>query len=205
MSTPGPSGRTVAGFALVGVGVLAAVVGFTTLGSGERDSVAQPPESSVVTPPPEETQTSELQLPGEEETAPPTQDSPPPRPPSPADPPPAEPPQPPRPPEQGGEQSAEGTVVRVYNNSTISGLAERAAADFRGVGSVVAETGNYAQGTIYTTTIYYRPGTPEEEQARFLAEQFDARAEPRFPGLAESSDGVIAIVTNDYQGPKDGK
>ncbi len=210
MSTPGPSARTVAGFALVGVGALAAVFGVANLVSGERDSAAQPPESAVVTTPPQESQTSELQLPGEAETTPPAQDSPPPQqPPSPVEPPPAEQPpqsqQPPRPPEQGGEQSTEDTVVRVYNNSTIRGLAERAAADFRGVGWDVAETDNYSQGRIYTTTVYYRPGTPEERQARFLAEQFDARVEPRFPGLAEASDGVIAIVTNDYQGPKDGK
>ena len=96
-------------------------------------------------------------------------------------------------------------MVRVYNNSTIKGLAHRAAADFRGVGYEVAEVGNYAQGRIYTTTIYYRPGTPEEDQARFVAEQFNARVEPRFPGLDHASEGVIAIVTNDYHGPKDGK
>lgn len=210
MSTPGPSARTVAGLALLGVGALAAVFGVANLVSGDGDNSAQPPESAVVTPPPQETQTSELQLPGEDETTLPAPDNPPPQqPPEPVEPPPAEQPpqsqQPPRPPEQGGEQSAERGVVRVYNNSTISGLAERAAADFRGVGWEVAETDNYSRGTIYTTTVYYRPGTPEEQQARFLAEQFDARVEPRFPGLADASDGVIAIVTNDYKGPKDGK
>src|SRR4029450_11843982 len=49
--------------------------------------------------------------------------------------------------------------VRVYNNSTITGLAGRASDEVRANGWAVVDTGNYSQGTIPTTTVYFRPGT----------------------------------------------
>jgi LytR cell envelope-related transcriptional attenuator len=100
-------------------------------------------------------------------------------------------------------RSAGGTSVtklplRVYNNSTISGLATRAADDFRNAGWPIDEIGNYPQGIIPTTTVYYRPGTEEEAPAKALAEQFGMRANPRFEGIQQASPGIIVIVTNDY-------
>jgi hypothetical protein len=88
--------------------------------------------------------------------------------------------------------------LRVYNNSTISGLATRAAEDFRRAGWPIDEIGNYPHGIIPTTTVYYRPGTEEEAAAKALAEQFGMRANPRFEGLQHASPGIIVIVTNDY-------
>lgn len=96
-------------------------------------------------------------------------------------------------------------VLRVYNNSNIRGLAHRAAEDFRTAGYRVAEIGNYSDGRIPVTTIYYRPGTPEEAQARIVGDRFGARVEPRFPGIRDASPGVIAIVTRSYDGPEQGK
>ena len=98
----------------------------------------------------------------------------------------------------GSSASAVHAPLRVYNNSTISGLAARAAEDFRRAGWPIDEVGNYPHGIIPTTTVYFRPGTDEEAPARALAEQFGMRVNPRFEGLKEASPGIIVIVTNDY-------
>lgn len=90
--------------------------------------------------------------------------------------------------------------MRVYNNSTIRGLAARAATNIRSAGWQVEETGNYPFGVIPTSTVYFRPGTPEEAAARVLGNRFDLRIEPRFPGIDPASPGLIVIVTNDYGG-----
>ena len=92
------------------------------------------------------------------------------------------------------------TPVRVYNNSLVKGLAERAADDFRRAGYNVVQVSNYSQGAIPATTIYYRPGTGEQATAESLAKRFAAEVQPRFPGIANASPGVIAIITKDYKG-----
>jgi len=89
--------------------------------------------------------------------------------------------------------------VRVLNNSLIKGLADRAAADFRGSGWNVTEVSNYSGGVIQTTTAYFRPGTDEEAAAKQLAQEFAIRAEPRFEGIKDATPGVIVIVTKEYQ------
>ncbi len=91
--------------------------------------------------------------------------------------------------------------VRVYNNSTIRGLAARAARDLSAGGWTVVEVGNYARGTVPTTTVYYQEGTDQRAEAEALAAQFKVRIEPRFPGIADASPGLIVIVTNDYVSP----
>jgi hypothetical protein len=107
-------------------------------------------------------------------------------------------------PAQGGQPtgdqqaSAKWVVVRVYNNSTIHGLAARAAEDFRGAGWNVVDVSNYSAGIIPATTAFYRPGTDEETAAKALAAEFRMHAEPRFEGIQQSSPGVIVIVTNNY-------
>lgn len=90
--------------------------------------------------------------------------------------------------------------LRVYNNSTITGLAARAAADFRASGWPVDAVANYPQGVIPTTTVYYRPGTAEQASAESLATSYGMRSEPRFQGLDASTPGLIVIVTNDFKG-----
>jgi LytR cell envelope-related transcriptional attenuator len=98
-------------------------------------------------------------------------------------------------------QGITAAPVRVLNNSTTKGLAQRAADDLRADGWNVADVGNYAQGVVPTTTVYYRPGTPEEEAAKQLAERIQARYEARPESLRNYPDGVIVMVTNDYKGP----
>ncbi|HET9117101.1 MAG TPA: LytR C-terminal domain-containing protein [Pseudonocardiaceae bacterium] len=106
------------------------------------------------------------------------------------------------PPEAGEPAQAGGNAwrgdVRIYNNSTIRGLAARASHDFSAAGWTVVEVGNFARGTIPTTTVYYQEGTNERAEAEAIAAQFGMRAEPRFPGISSIGPGVIVIVTKDY-------
>jgi ABC-type sulfate transport system permease subunit len=55
--------------------------------------------------------------------------------------------------------------VRVRVCPRAPGLAARAAEEFRNAGWPIDEVGNYPQGVIPTTTVYYRPGTDEEAPA----------------------------------------
>lgn len=184
----GPSAAKLGGIALIGVGALAAVFGVATAMSGGPESAAQPPPAPVPVPP------ASSALPPQPMPVQPEVPSQP-------TPVPAQLPSPASQPSPGGaDQGSPKIVVRVYNNSTIKGLANRAADEFRQAGYDVPEVGNYAGGTIYTTTIYFRPGTEEEAQARDVAAHFGARVEPRFEGIQQSSPGVIAIITNDYKG-----
>jgi hypothetical protein len=99
----------------------------------------------------------------------------------------------------GSGGAAYGAVpVRVYNNSMIIGLAEKAGDQMRQRGFDVVETGNYAQGVVPVSTAYYRPGTDEQGAADAVAAQFGLRSEPRFPGIANASPGVIVIATNNW-------
>jgi hypothetical protein len=112
----------------------------------------------------------------------------------------------PSPPEPAAEAPVSGKSdsrgeVRVYNNSTIRGLAARAARDLSAAGWTVVEVGNYARGTIPTTTAYYQEGTSQRSDAEALGNQFKMRVEPRFSGIANASPGLIVIVTNDYVSP----
>jgi serine/threonine protein kinase len=88
--------------------------------------------------------------------------------------------------------------VRIYNNSTVFGLAEKAESDLRLRGWNVVETGNYAQGAVSTSTVYYRPGTAEEVAALQLASEVSLKVEPRFPGIEGAAPGLIVIVTYGY-------
>jgi hypothetical protein len=99
----------------------------------------------------------------------------------------------------GGGTGVVHTAVRVYNNSTVTGLAARAADDFRSDGWQVAQVSNYPSGIIATSTVYFRPGTNEQTAASSLGSQFGLRVEPRFAGIDDATPGLIVIVTNDYQ------
>lgn len=97
----------------------------------------------------------------------------------------------------GGTPNLRGQA-RVYNNSTIRGLAARAADDLNAAGWTVIEVANYSGGRIPTSTVYYREGTDERATAEAIGAEFGIRVEPRFDGIADASPGVIVIVTNDY-------
>ncbi|MBN6034942.1 LytR C-terminal domain-containing protein [Amycolatopsis sp. 195334CR] len=194
-----------AGLVLIGLALVAAVAGGVTALSGGNGGDTAAPTS---TPPPGDSGSAQNPPPSEVPPSPPASSEVPPpssaAPPTPpaSTPPPGEPVPPPAP---GGtpedQAAAKWVTVRVYNNSTIHGLAARAGDDFRAQGWNVAETSNYSGGIIPTTTAYFRPGVADEETAaRALGAAFGMRVEPRFEGIAGSSGGVIVIVTNDYRG-----
>ncbi|WP_084402096.1 LytR C-terminal domain-containing protein [Lentzea albidocapillata] len=182
-----------AGFALLGVAAVALVIGIVSLFSGGSSDTPPVAGGSSTTPPPVATTSASAQASSEQPpvsssaagttSASPTV--------------PASSVVPPPPVTQPGTAKA---PVRIYNNSTITGLASRASDEVRASGWTVEGTGNYSGGTIPTTTVYFRPGTDEEASAKELASVLRARVEPRFDGIQSSAAGIILIVTNDYQG-----
>jgi hypothetical protein len=208
----GPSPLRVGGLALLGVGVVAAIIGLAALatGSGGDDthtaapaptasSTPEPAPTGDVAPPAAATPT-DGSVPIPSFSATPTNGI-------------AAPPTTPPPAAvaagaagAGGAAAAGGggapvvrAPVRVYNNSTISGLAAVAAEDFRSAGWQVEQVANYPSGRIPTSTVYFRPGTAEQQAAALMGGEFGLRVEQRFDGLDEASPGLIVIVTDDYQ------
>lgn len=184
-----------AGVVLVGVAIVAAVIGGVTALSGGGSNEAGP--SGTPTPPGTSGGTSSP--PATSTGTPPTSKPASTTPSSPASPPAGQPTSP-GPGQPSGDQQASNkwVTVRVYNNSLIEGLAARAADDFTRAGWNVTEKKGYPYGTIPATTAYYRPGTDEEAAAKQLAQEFGFKAEPRFDGIKDASPGVIVIVTKDY-------
>lgn len=183
-----------AGFVLIGVALVALVIGTSTaLNSGSSETAAPPasgtPQPATSSALPSALPPAPSSLPETSATssaAPSTQ------------PPPATQSVPAN--AGAGQEDAKWVPVRVYNNSTIKGLAARAANDFRVAGWNVAEAGNYPYGIIPHSTAYFTPGTDEETAAKALAQGFGMQAEPRFQGIENSTPGVVVIVTNDYRG-----
>ncbi|WP_145926519.1 LytR C-terminal domain-containing protein [Amycolatopsis orientalis] len=195
-----------AGLALVGVAVIAAVIGGITLATGGGDSdTATPPGTTPTTSDGGVSPSSPA--PGSPPaTTPPASSAPPSSPPASSAPPgqPGQTGQPgpgqPGPGQPGGDQQAshKWVTVRVYNNSTIQGLGEQAAKDFRASGWNVTDVHGY-QGKLPSTAAYYRPGTDEEAAAKALALEFGFQALPRFAEIQNAAPGVIVIVTKDYK------
>jgi type IV secretory pathway VirB10-like protein len=190
MTAPGAGGTRparAAGLLLMGIAVIAVVLGVITLVDGNAENngggTSQPPTASTTTTRPSGSQTT-----GNPPPASTTTQTPPPQTTqtSPNNP----PPQPPNP---------KQTQVRVFNNSKISGLAERAANDFRAGGWTVVETGNHQEPVIPTSTVFFRPGTDEEAAAKALAAQFNLDVAPRNAAVEQhGGGGVLVIVTKDY-------
>lgn len=185
-----------AGVALLGLAAVALVMGLITVfgGNGDSNADGQPPSTTSSSRPdssgegePPSSATSQVPTPPSSSsntptttttTSGPSQTAP-----------------------SGGDGNGEPTKavpVRVYNNSTIKGLAAKAADDLRADGWNVTEVGNYPYGVIRTTSVYYRPGTEEEAAARAIAAAFGMRVAERFDGIKDAPAGVIVIVTNNY-------
>ncbi|MGH3942144.1 MAG: LytR C-terminal domain-containing protein [Pseudonocardiaceae bacterium] len=211
MSTPENAGvgrplRT-SGIVLLALAVVAALIGLVTSATGGEQTQASQPSSPAATSPPATQATSPPAT--EDPTTSPVL-PPPPSPPSSApttslDSPPAAPQAPAVP--DTGSGTGKGMVggppdyrgeARVYNNSTISGLAARAADDLNAAGWTVVEIANYSGGRIPTSTVYYQEGTDQRATAEAIGAHFGIRVEPRFEGIVQASPGVIVIVTNDY-------
>ncbi|SES07470.1 LytR C-terminal domain-containing protein [Actinokineospora terrae] len=211
MSTE-PSGQArtarVVGLTLLAVAAAAAVVGVITLFDSTDDSppAAQAPPSAVITTTTGAPPSGDLTSLPPRPTAPGATTTEPPSPPQPTvttTVPPAATTRPPATSQPGNTADAPSEPLRIYNNSTIAGLAARAADDIGSTGWQIAQVGNYSGGKIPTTTVYFEPGTGQEAAARQLASQFDFRVEPRFDGIKDSRPGLILIVTNDYKVAKE--
>lgn len=85
--------------------------------------------------------------------------------------------------------------VRVYNNGTVAGLAKKTGDQLTADGFNVTEVGNYPNGVIPKTTVYYGSSAKEQALAQAIAAELGCSAEPRFPGISDSPSGVIVIVT----------
>ncbi|AYF79470.1 LytR family transcriptional regulator [Nocardia yunnanensis] len=86
--------------------------------------------------------------------------------------------------------------VRVLNNGTIAGLAKKTGDQLSADGFNVTEVGNYPNGVIQKTTVYYGSSPKEQALAQAIAAELGCAAVPRFPGIADSPSGVIVIVTD---------
>jgi cytoskeletal protein RodZ len=201
MTAPEPGSARparLAGLVLIGVAVIALILGVITLinggksnnnGAGQQPSSTSGPTSnrpgSSQAPPPKTTtnspQTSTTQQPPPQTTTTTAN------------------PQPPQPPPNN-----RAVPVKVLNNSKITGLAARAATDFKADGWNVTFTGNYTPtsnaGNLPTSTALYRPGTPGEAAAKELAQKFGLVADTHIPpgSNTDPGNGVTVIVTNDY-------
>jgi hypothetical protein len=174
-----------AGLALVGVSVVALGLGIFALASnGTPNAQGRPPTTSTTTAttttrPPTTTTT----------TRPPTSPTYPNGQTTTVAPPPA----------PTTSQTLEQSVpVRVLNNSRITGLAQNAGKMISAAGFNVVLIGSYSAGIIPATTAYYSPLPGEQQIATELGQQFGMRVEPRFPGIADASPGVIVIVTKNF-------
>lgn len=90
--------------------------------------------------------------------------------------------------------------LTVLNNSTISGLGDRAAAAAQRRGWRVAQVGNFA-GRLPVTTVYFTPGRAAEERAaRQFADEFPQVQQvlPRYEGLPPTPAGIVLVVTRDW-------
>lgn len=182
-----------AGFVLLGVAVVAVGLGiFALADSASGQTSSSPPTSQHTAPETITTTTAKPTTPTT--TAAPTTTTPPPTTSYPsgqtttvvaAPPPNTGPPAPPPVP------------VRVYDNGTIPKAGARAAAALQADGFDVVQVGNYAQGDIPTTTVYYTSAPGEQDTAQAIGQKFGWRVAPRFPGIADASPGVIVMITND--------
>jgi hypothetical protein len=200
MTTQGPRPIRLAGFALIGVAVVAVGLGvfaLTSSGSGSAQA-GRPPVTGTPPPPASTTPTTTTSKPPT--TTPPTTTKG--KPPATTTPPPGLTttvvPPPTTPAGGPGATLVQTVPLRVYNNSKIKNLAQTAAADFRAAGFNVVEVGNYSQGIIPTSTVYYSSAPGEQQVATELAHQFNMKVAPRFAGIAYASPGVIAIITKDF-------
>jgi hypothetical protein len=88
----------------------------------------------------------------------------------------------------------------VLNNTTITGLAQRASTQFEAGGWTVTKYSNY-QNDILSTCAYYDPGSSgAEAAARALRRQFPGikRVESQFSELARWHSPIVVILTPDY-------
>lgn len=92
--------------------------------------------------------------------------------------------------------AAAAAPVRVFNNSEIAGLAAQTATYLEDEGFTISETGNYSEGLLTQTSVFYGSSPGEQQTATAVAESLGVTAQPRFEGIRDAAPGVIVIVTS---------
>jgi hypothetical protein len=183
-----PGGARLVGVLVALAGVALLIVGVVALGgggSGSSGAAPAPATPSVSTAP--------STAPSATRSTPPTRTSAAPRPS-------ATPPRTVAPPASPPATSAARAPLTVLNNSTIRGLADRAAAQVQDRGWQVAQVGNFA-GRLAVTTAYYTPGDAAGQAAALeLAREFPQvdQVLPRYAGLPPTPAGIVLVVTKDW-------
>ncbi len=183
-----PGGARLIGALIALVGVVLLVGGVVALGGGDSGSSGAAPAPSPSRPAgsPSSASSPSVSTSGgpRTTTAPRTTVAPPPTRPS------ATPPQ----------TAAARAPLTVLNNSTIRGLADRAAGEVQSRGWQVAQVGNFA-GRLAATTVYYTPGdSAGQAAANELAREFPQvdQVLPRYAGLPPTPAGIVLVVTKDW-------
>ena len=184
-----PGGARLIGALVALVGVVLLVVGVVALGGGDSGSsgAAPAPSPSVATSPATPSRASgspSVSRSGTTTTTPHTTVAPPPRPSS----------------TPSRQTTAARAPLTVLNNSTIRGLADRAAGEVQNRGWQVAQVGNFG-GRLAATTVYYTPGDGAgQAAANELAREFPQidQVLPRYAGLPPTPAGIVLVVTKDW-------
>ncbi len=87
--------------------------------------------------------------------------------------------------------------VRIYNNSTVDGLAATAADHLRAGGWTVTDVSNYAEGQISESTVFYGTESGAKDAADKLGKDMGLTVAPRFDGIADAPAGLIVILAGD--------
>ncbi|MGA4689537.1 LytR C-terminal domain-containing protein [Rhodococcus sp. AB351] len=95
-----------------------------------------------------------------------------------------------------GTSPAATAPIRVFNNSEVAGLAAQTAAYLEDEGYTISETGNYSEGLLPQTSVFYGSSPGEQQTATAVAESLGVTAQPRFEGIRDAAPGVIVIVTS---------
>ncbi|WP_129977487.1 LytR C-terminal domain-containing protein [Rhodococcus sp. Q1] len=95
-----------------------------------------------------------------------------------------------------GASPAATAPIRVFNNSEVAGLAAQTAAYLEDEGFTISETGNYSEGLLPQTAVFYGSSPGEQQTATAVAESLGVTAQPRFEGIRDAAPGVIVIVTS---------
>ncbi len=85
--------------------------------------------------------------------------------------------------------------VRVYNISSIDGVAEGTANRLREAGWNVTETGNLSLPEVVGTTVFFSDAPGEREAADEVGKLLEAPVQPRVPEIVDQPPGVVVAVT----------
>ncbi len=188
-SSAGPAGARLVGGALALAGIALLVIGLLALRGGDDGTPGAAPAPTSTAP---STAPSTAEPTASATTVAPTRAT------TAVPPPPA--PTTPSAPATSGPAGVPRAPLTVLNNSTVAGLADRAAAAAERRGWDIAQVGNFA-GRLPVSTAYYTPGDPASERAaRQLAVEFPQVGQvlPRYAGLPPTPAGVVLVVTRDW-------